>query len=224
MSTLKVYVGYDNREQIAFDVCVHSIQSRSDVNVIKLASEDIHEYVRPYANQSTDFTYSRFFVPFLNNFEGYAIFCDCDFIFLDDPKKLLQYINPELAVSVVKHPMYVPNSDIKMDNVAQITYRRKNWSSLMVFNCEHPLTRILAPAIVNKAQGSYLHQFQWVPDKYIGSIPIDWNCLDDYYHVDNPKAIHYTDGGPWFPGYEDTMYSKHWYNEYNNLQFKLISE
>lgn len=224
MNILNIYVGHDQRENIAFEVCEHSIKARTLANVIKLSSKDIPDYKRDYVQQSTDFTYTRFLVPYLNNYKGYAIFCDCDFLFLDDINKLLNYIDPSLAVSVVKHPRYIPNSDIKMDNITQVPYNRKNWSSLMVFNCEHELCKSLTPNVINTAPGSFLHQFQWVPDNLIGSIPLDWNCLDDYYLLENPKAIHYTDGGPWFDSYKVTTYSKLWMNEYNDMVFDIVSQ
>ena len=224
MSTLNVYVGHDEREQLAYEVCEHSIKTRSCANVIKLSSKDIPEYVREYNLQSTDFTYTRFLVPYLNNYKGYAVFCDCDFLFLDDINKLLKYINLSKAVSVVKHPRYIPNSEIKMDNIIQVPYNIKNWSSLMVFNCEHKDCLNLTPYSINVAPGSYLHQLQWTRDENIGSIPLDWNCLDDYYFLDNPKAIHYTDGGPWFEGYKNTTYSKLWIKEYNDITFDIISQ
>jgi len=226
MSTLNVYVGFDPREQKAFDVCEYSIlkhathRRQSDTKVIKLYSKDIPEYKRPHEpTQSTDFTYTRFFVPYLNNFYGYAVFVDCDFLFLDDIRKIVDNVDPLAAVSVVKHPLYIPNTQIKMDDIPQHQMWRKNWASLIVFNCDHPICRTLTPEYVNnKMPGRALHQFEWCGDDFLGSIPLDWNCLDGYYVVDKPKAIHYTDGGPWFDDYENKPFYK--YSTYSHLWSK----
>ena len=213
---MKVYIGYDPREKIAYDVCCYSVVKRSIAKVQKLYSEEIPEYSRNLGEpQSTDFTFTRFLVPYLSNFKGYSLFCDCDFLFLEDPSELMKYAEPHLAVSVVKHPSYIPKSAKKMDNIDQNTYERKNWSSLMLFNNSHPDLKKLTPDFINegKCTGLELHQFRWLPDAAIGSIPLDWNCLDDYYHLEDPKAIHYTDGGPWFKGKETTQYGRLWGRE-----------
>jgi hypothetical protein len=103
-----------------------------------------------------------------------------------------------------------------MDGIPQHSMVRKNWASLIVFNNEHPSNRILTPEYINNLNvGSALHQFKWLSNSEIGSIPLNWNVLDDYYLIDNPKAIHYTDGGPWFDNYTNTMYSQLWLDEYD---------
>ena len=212
----KIYVGHDSREQQAFDVCKHSLLMRTDVKVEKLSSLDIHEYSRPQEkNQSTDFTYTRFLVPYLMGFEGWALFCDCDFLFISNPSSIL-IENENLKnypVSVCKHPQYIPNSKIKMDGIEQHSMWRKNWASLILFNCGHPSNKILMPEYVNTAVGRDMHQFSWLNDFEIGSIPLNWNVLDDYYLIDYPRAIHYTDGGPWFENYQNTTYSDMWKSE-----------
>jgi hypothetical protein len=150
------------------------------------------------------------------NYEGIGIFVDCDFLFLDDPKRLVDlYFDPKYAVMVCKHPLYTPNSVIKMDGVPQHTMPRKNWASLIMFNNKHPsIKRGLSWKRVNEHMPSRdLHQFKFLLDDEIGSIPLDWNCLDDYYHMMSPRAVHYTDGGPWFDNYKETMYSDLWKRE-----------
>ena len=212
-----IYIGYDRREVLAYDVCEYSIKRRSNLPVKKLYTEDIPEYTRDTGEpQSTDFTFSRFYVPLLENYEGYSIFVDCDFLFLADPQELIDtaMADPNKAVWVCKHPRYIPNSEIKMDDIPQNAYRRKNWASLMVFNNSHHACRRLTKAYLNNhTPGMDFHQFKWVSDDEIGSLPLDWNCLDGYYHLDNPKAIHYTDGGPWFDDYYNTFYSHLWNQE-----------
>lgn len=215
---VRVYIGYDQREDIAAEVCKFSIeQNSSNLNVKFLRSQDISEFTRPREpTQSTDFTYTRFMIPFIEGYQGISIFCDCDFIFLHDINNLLQTIDLSKAVSVVKHPAYVPNTKTKMDGIAQHIMPRKNWASLMVLNNEHPSCKSLTPDFVNTINpGRLLHTLAWVEDEDIGSISLDWNTLDGYYELDHPKAIHYTDGGPWFPNYKTTHYSDIWWNYYD---------
>jgi hypothetical protein len=102
-----------------------------------------------------------------------------------------------------------------MDGIPQHKMPRKNWASLIVFNNEHPSCKKLTPEYINTIQpGRLLHTFEWVKDTDIGSLPLEWNTLDDYYHFQNPKAIHYTDGGPWFENYKETFYSDIWKSYY----------
>lgn len=215
----KVFIGYDEREHEAAEVCRFSIITRLSkyVPVFFLKSSELQVFNRPKeTTQSTDFTYTRFLVPHLSDYTGYSIFCDCDFLFLDDIIELFDSIDKTKAVSVVKHPRYIPNSASKMDDIPQHQMPRKNWASLMVFNNSHPDTRTLTPDYVNTVMpGRKLHTFDWLPDNQIGSLSMDWNVLDGYYELDNPRAIHYTDGGPWFKKYQDTYYSNFWKVEHD---------
>lgn len=222
-SPAQIFIGYDQREHKAYEVCEYSITSRSSVQVNKLFSKDIKDYNRDWGEpQSTDFTFTRFWVPFLSDFKGYSIFVDCDFVFLEDPQKLIDSVDPKFAVSCVQHPGYIPNSQIKMDGVAQHRAYRKNWASLVVFNNEHPKNQVLTPQYLNNHRpGLDFHQFRWLDDSDIGNIPLEWNCLDDYYYLENPKAIHYTDGGPWFDNYQETMYSSVWLNEQDKMNEQI---
>lgn len=220
-STYPIYIGYEAREHDAYEVCKFSIDFNSlfEADIRALKSKDIPEYDRNLGEpQSTDFTFTRFWVPYLCGYKGYSIFVDCDFLFLEDPDRLFDVIDHTKAVSVVKHPEYIPISEIKMDGISQHRSYRKNWCSLMVFNNEHPACKALTPEYLNThPTGKDFHWMTWVDDKDIGSIPLDWNVLDQYYHLDNPKAIHYTEGGPWFGGeYMDTMYAHEW-NKYYTM-------
>jgi hypothetical protein len=218
-----VYIGYDEREDIAARVCKHSILTRTDLicppNVYLLRSADILEYTRPKEpNQSTDFTYTRFMIPYLEGYgrhHDFSVFCDCDFLFQTDIMDLVYNVDKTKAVSVVKHPAYIPRTEIKMDGIQQHVMPRKNWASLIVFNNKHIANSRLTLDYVNHCMpGRRLHQFDWLQDEEIGSLPLEWNTLDDYYLLENPKAIHYTDGGPWFDNYKKTMYSQQWWEEY----------
>lgn len=210
-----IYIGHDEREDIAFDVCKHSISTRSNIKIKRLSTADIPEYNRDWGEpQSTDFTFSRFWVPYLSKYEGISIFCDCDFLFLRDPKDILEKLEPNKAVHVVKHPAYIPNSQIKMDGIPQHRSYRKNWASLMVFNNSHPACRTLTPHHLNNHKpGLDFHHFKWCRDEDIGSLTLDWNCLSGYYYMEKPSAVHYTDGGPWFKEYSNCMYSDLWHLE-----------
>lgn len=218
-SQAQIFIGYDQREHKAYEVCEHSIQQRSEIKINKLFSEDIETYNRDWGEpMSTDFTFTRFWVPSLSNFKGWSFFCDCDFLFLADPLEILENVDDSKAVYVVKHPGYIPNSQIKMDGIPQHRAFRKNWASFTLFNNAHPKNQVLTPDYLNNHRpGLDFHQFRWLDDEDIGSLPLEWNCLDDYYHLENPKAIHYTDGGPWFDNYEETSYSDLWIKERDEM-------
>ncbi|MEO1001240.1 MAG: glycosyltransferase, partial [Pseudomonadota bacterium] len=203
---IRIFVGWDSREPIAYDVCAHSIHRHAsrpvEVQPIKLA--DLVEkglYTReidPLA--STEFTYSRFLTPHLAGFSGWAIFCDCDFLFTADVAGLWDLRDETKAVMCVHHD-HRPSEAVKMDGAKQTVYPRKNWSSLMLFNCDHPSTRRLTPEVVNRETGAYLHRMAWADDSEIGAVPETWNWLEGWSEkpAEGPPAvIHYTRGGPWF--------------------------
>lgn len=212
---MKIFVGYDPHYDLAYNVCKHSIESRSEIKVHKLWSKTIPEYNRNTGEpQSTDFTFTRFWVPYLSDYKGYSVFCDLDFVFLNDIQMLENIIYKDKAVSVVKHKPYEPKTKVKMDGKPQHTAARKNWASLMVFNNEHPSNQILTPDYLNNHKpGLDLHQFGWLQDHEIGALPPQWNVLDGYIEYDRLLGIHYTDGGPWLKEFEKTTYSKYWWSE-----------
>ncbi len=217
-----IFIGFDQREAIAAEVCKFSIEENLSIedkpNITFLKSENIPEFTRPReARQSTDFTYTRFMIPFIKRYKGYSLFCDCDFLFLVDINQIWKYVeNKDKAVFVVHHPSYMPNTSKKMDGVVQHFMPKKNWASLIIFNNAHPSCQKLTPDYINTVMpGRSLHQFEWANDKEVGYLPFEWNALDDYYLLENPKAIHYTDGGPWFENYKHTMYSHLWWKYYD---------
>jgi hypothetical protein len=215
---LRVFVGWDQREPVAYDVCRYSLERRSsiplDIRPIKL--EDLRArglYWRqedPLA--STEFTYSRFLTPALADFTGMALFCDCDFLWLADIAGLIHAAESGKAVHCVQHD-YRPSEAVKMDGRAQTQYPRKNWSSLMLFDCAHPAVCALTPAVVNSESGAYLHRMQWVDDKDIGALPMEWNWLEGWNQkpvVGTPGAVHFTRGGPWFAHWQNVDYAREW--------------
>ena len=220
---VKVFVGYDSREDIAWQVCRHSLLRHSDDNieVIPLRQSALRElglYTRPLdAGASTEFSLTRFLTPYLAAQRGWVIFCDCDFLFTTDIRNVLEGLDPTKAVYCVQHD-YVPAHQVKMDGKRQATYPRKNWSSFMIFNCDHPDVRALTPAVVYSVTPAYLHRFEWVADDdAIGSLEIDWNFLEGEYAMPRttPRVIHYTNGGPWFEQWQNCDYADLWLHERN---------
>ena len=215
------FIGYDAKEDIAYRVCKYSLLKRTSTNV-KITSLKLDELISkklykrnidPLA--STQFTYSRFLVPKLMNYTGWAVFCDCDFIFLHDVADLMKGLDTSKAIYCVKHD-YTPKEKHKMDGQKQTIYPRKNWSSFIVFNCSHPSTKKLSVQTVNKESGAFLHQFQWCNDDEIGSLDERWNWLEGWTSSHNnqtPFAVHYTRGGPWFTEWQDVEYAENWISE-----------
>ena len=230
--SINFFIGYDAKEDIAYRVCKYSLIKRSSasVSVVSLKLDELiakNLYTRavdPLA--STQFTYSRFLVPKLMNYKGWAIFCDCDFIFLNDVANLLKDLDESKAVYCVQHD-YTPKEKHKMDGQKQSIYPRKNWSSFIVFNCSHESTKNLSVEKVNTESGSYLHQFKWCKDEEIGSLDERWNWLEGWtsnHNNSEPFAVHYTRGGPWFSEWQDVEFANEWNNErdeYLSKKFKL---
>ena len=228
---MKVFVGYDAREDIAYKVCEYSIKKHQpNAEVIPLVQDDLRKlglYWREKdALASTDFSLTRFLVPALMNYQGWAVFVDCDFLWTDDIQKLFDLRDESKAVMVVKHD-YTPSGDIKMDGQQQHVYPRKNWSSMILWNCAHPSNKYLVPEAVNAETPQFLHRFQWIKDHYIGEVGKEWNWLVGVYselYDGKPKAIHYTNGGPWFENYKDREYGPSWIQEkweYEGKKFPL---
>ncbi|XP_028803150.1 protein CDI [Neltuma alba] len=220
----RIFVGYDPREDIAFEVCRHSILKRSSipVEIIPIKQSDLRNnglYWRERGQfESTEFSFSRFLTPCLANYKGWAMFVDCDFLYLADIKELRDLIDEKYAIMCVQHD-YAPKETTKMDGAVQTVYPRKNWSSMVLYNCGHPKNSVLTPQTVNKESGAFLHRFQWLEDHEMGSIPFVWNFLEGHNRVvpDDlttfPKAIHYTRGGPWFEAWKSCDFADLWLNE-----------
>jgi lipopolysaccharide biosynthesis glycosyltransferase len=214
---MKIFVGYDPREDIAYQVCEFSIKSRQPgAEVIPLKQNQLKEkglYTREYDVQSsTEFTFTRFLIPHLMDYQGWAIFCDCDFLFTIDVDEIFKCVDEKYAVMVVKHD-YTPEEGVKMDGQRQVPYPRKNWSSLVLWNCGHPANQKLDLNTVNNETGAYLHRFQWLKDNEIGELSFAYNWLVNWYKEPQdgiPKVIHYTEGGPWFENYRHCEYGYQW--------------
>lgn len=224
---IRIYVGWDSREDIAYQVCRHSILDRTSepVQVIALRQQVLREagiYSRatdPLA--STEFTYTRFLVPHLAGFDGWAIFCDCDFLWLGDVQKLIDQIDDRYAAMCVHHD-HRPPETMKMDGSVQTVYPRKNWSSLVLYNCGHPKNRALSPEKVSAETGAFLHRFQWLEDDELGAVAETWNWLEGWSQPPEdgypPNVVHYTRGGPWFDNWQDVSYAAEWLAEEEAFQ------
>lgn len=213
---LKIYVGYDSREDIAWQVCRHSLlrHSSGDLEIYPLKLAFLREvglYTRSPDQASTEFSLTRFLTPYLAAHDGWTIFVDCDFLFTTDIYNVLEGKTRDKAVYVVKHD-YVPANAVKMDGQLQTKYPRKNWSSFILFNNAHPDVKALTPAVVNHESPAFLHRFQWLKDESIGEIPLAWNFLEGEYSKPQeiPNAIHYTNGGPWFIEWRNVDYADLW--------------
>ena len=224
---MKVFVGYDTREDIAYQVCKHSIiskQPNADVKPLKQQElRDAGWYTRPVDKlASTEFTFTRFLIPELTNFEGWALFMDCDMILTTDIKKLFDQADDKYAVMCVHHD-YEVHEGFKMDGQKQTVYPRKNWSSVVLWNCGHPSNKVVTTDLVNdeKTTGKYLHRFSWLTDEEIGELDHTWNYLVGVYNdYDKPNLIHYTEGGPWFENYRDCEFHQLWKDELIDMMKK----
>ncbi len=218
----RIFIGWDSREPEAYEVAEFSLRRRASipVDVVPIKVDELiaqGAYARekdPLA--STEFTYSRFFVPFMAGYKGWALFCDCDFLWLGDIAPLLNYTRDTSKALCCVHHDYTPKEKTKMDGAVQTSYPRKNWSSCMLFNCEHPSTRTLTPDVINRESGAYLHRMQWAKDEEIGELPEEWNWLEGWSKKPQggfPKAVHFTRGGPWFENWQHVDYGDEWRNE-----------
>jgi lipopolysaccharide biosynthesis glycosyltransferase len=213
---IRIFIGYDAREAVAFSVLAHSIHRRASepVAIAPVMLEQLKGVYRRERNplQSSDFSFSRFLTPWLCDYQGWAIFMDCDQLVLDDIARLWALRDDRYAVQVVKHN-HVPKEEVKFLGEKQSKYEKKNWSSVMLMNCAR--CRALTPEYVNTASGLELHQFKWLEsDALIGEIPARWNHLVGYDAPrSDPALVHYTTGGPYFPEYEKCEYSREWFAE-----------
>lgn len=213
---MKIFIGYDSREHIAYEVCRWSmLQHNPTLDISPLIKNQLPDVDKK--DGSTEFTYTRFLIPYLMDYQGLAMFCDCDFLWMCDPLELLSYISDHQAVSVVQHNNYTPHTNRKMQGALQSPYPRKNWSSLIVWNCNHSANRVMTPMIIRNSTPSWLHQFGWLSPSTIGTIPQEYNWLAGYYKDGSPRAIHYTDGGPWFDNYKNCDYAEQWLEAHDQM-------
>lgn len=235
MKELSVFIGYDPREDIPYEVTAFSIRRHlsAPVDIFPIKLEDMRArslYARPVeqrghqmwdvisdAPMSTEFAISRFLTPHLSRTK-WAVFCDCDFLWRVDINEILDLADPAKALLCVQH-QHAPSETQKMDAQMQVLYARKNWSSMMLWNCEHPAHKKLTIEMINSVPGRDLHRFCWLKDEEIGALPATWNWLEG--HSDpaiDPKVIHYTRGGPWFDNWQHVAHAQDWLDELALMQ------
>lgn len=216
MDLLRVFVGYDPREALAYHVCVNSmIRHASRPLLITPLALNYLPYRETHTDGSNAFIYSRFLVPYLCGFSGTAIYLDGDMIVRDDIYKLAFLNEHDKDVMVVKHD-YKTKASTKYFGNKNEDYPRKNWSSVMLFNCANYPNQRLLPEFVEKQTGAFLHRFQWLDDNRIGSLPKEWNWLvGEYEHNENAKLLHWTLGAPFIHGYENADHAELWWSEYH---------
>lgn len=235
-----IYIGWDPREQDACAVARASLlKNMSDsIPVHKLVLADLQGrglyYRMTYRNKdgrlidvpsirndydgsiSTEHANARFLVPHLAK-KGWALFLDGDILVRDDVVKLFNSLDSQYAVYCVKHE-YAPINKVKMDDQVQTVYNRKNWSSVSAFNCDHPSNRYLSISIINSLPGRDLHRFCWLADHEIGELDPKWNWLAGHSNpLINPAIVHFTEGTPDMPGYQDQPYADEWREELEGL-------
>ena len=211
---LKIFIGYDDKEAVVFHTCVQSIieKCKVPVSIHPLNLQMFQNYTETHRDGSNNFIYSRFLVPYLSDFKGKALFLDGDMIVNDDLNNLFNLFDEQYAVQVVKHD-YKTKFPIKYLGHKNDDYPKKNWSSVILFNCSHPKNKILTPKLIETAQGSYLHRFSWLDEKEIGEIPQEWNYLVlEYPETKISKIFHYTVGAPCFEDFNYGKEAKIWHD------------
>jgi len=215
---INIFIGYDSKEKVAFNTLAYSIikNSTKPVAITPIALNNIKDdFVRERNNlSSTEFSFSRFIIPHLMNYQGWALFMDCDMLMKADIAELWRLRDDKYAVQVCKHD-YVPKEKTKFLGQTQTVYPKKNWSSFMLMNCRKCTQ--LTPNYVNRASGLELHQYKWLEgDHLIGELPLEWNWLvGEYSYNEDVKNVHYTKGGPYFKDYKGCDYNLDWFNYYN---------
>lgn len=231
MKAESIWIGFDPREAQAFAVCRSSIERHrtQPIPIRGIILKDLQDagiYTRPVerrgdqlfdpisgAPMSTEFAISRFFTPLLAK-TGVALFMDCDVMCRGSVSRLFELVQfkTDWAVACVKHD-HNPDYSVKMDGQAQTKYARKNWSSVMLFNCDHPANKALTKDFLNTVPGRDLHRFCWLKDEEIIGLSPAWNYLVGHTVThEDPQLVHFTDGIPSMRGYEHCEYAEE-YNE-----------
>lgn len=212
---IPIFIGYDPREAIAFHVCANSIirHASQPVQIIPVALNLFSDYTETHTDGSNHFIYTRFLVPYMMQWSGHAIFIDGDMIVRDDIAKLWQLRDFAKDVQVVKHDYKTKMAEKYLGSKNE-DYPCKNWSSVILWNCNSFPNRKLTPEYVMKATGAELHRFTWCSEDRIGQLPAEWNWLPDEYGVnDNAKLLHYTLGTPSFHEFAITPMADEWHRE-----------
>lgn len=196
---IRIFAGYDPAESAGYHTFCHSVLSRASepVSITPIARNTFKWWKREGKDDgATQFSFARFLVPYLCDYRGHAIFMDgADMLVLGDIAELWAMRSHRHSVQVVQHDPY-DTLQTKMWNQENRKYPRKNWSSVMIMNCEYHHAHMLTPEYVSKAEGSALHQFQWTNDERVGALPAEWNVLVGHQPQDGAKCLHFTNGLP----------------------------
>lgn len=212
---IPVFIGYDPREAVVHHTCTNSLIRHASevVSISPLALNNLAGYQEMHTDGSNQFIYSRFLVPHLMRYSGWALFIDGDMLFRDDIAKLWALRDDSKAVMCVQHN-YKTKAQQKYLGSPNQDYPRKNWSSVVLWNCGHPSNRQMTPAFIQAATGAQLHRFTWLADSEIGELPIEWNWLpDEFGSNDSAKLLHYTLGAPCFHEYATVPMADEWHRE-----------
>jgi len=212
---IKIFIGFDPREAVAYHVCCNSLIRHSSVplSFTPLALQNLSGYKEMHSDGSNQFIYSRFLVPHLAGYQGWALFMDGDMIVRDDIAKLWALRDDSKAIMCVHHN-YKTKAPVKYLGSRNQDYPRKNWSSVVLWNCGHPANRAVTPEFIENATGAQLHRFTWLDDSLIGELPIEWNWLPDEFGPNqDAKLLHYTLGTPCFHEYANTPMGAEWHRE-----------
>lgn len=216
MRPFEIFVGYDPRERIAFHACVESILDNASVpvSITPLYQPTLKEFVMPTHldgyKPSNGFIFTRFLTPYLSNYRGKALFLDGDMIVQGDVGELMELDLGGIGVRVVKHD-YQPKYATKYLNNVNKAYPRKNWSSVILWNCGFYPNSYLTPEAVGSATGEYLHQFKWLSESQIGELPKEWNYLvGEDNQAQDPKLIHFTNGIPAWDEWRELGHGQVW--------------
>ena len=223
---VRLFIGYDPREAVVYHVCVNSVirHASQPVAVTPLALKNLGQYVERHKDGSNQFIYSRFLVPELMGFSGWALYIDGDMLLRADIAELWNLRDDSKAVLCVHHD-YKTKMHEKYLGAKNQDYPRKNWSSVMLWNCSHPANRRLSSQFVQQATGAQLHRFTWLSDELIGELPKVWNWLPDELGA-NPRAklLHWTLGAPCFHEFADAPMAEEWHRERELTDFSVQRE
>lgn len=217
---IRLLIGFDPREAVAFHTFAQSVLERASqpVSFTPLVLQALPGYQETHKDGSNTFIYSRFLTPYLCGFEGWAVFADGDMICRADIAELWDQRDGSKAVQVVQHDYQTKASTKYLGNKNQ-NYPRKNWSSLMLWNCGHPKHRLLVPEFVMQQTGAYLHRFSWLADADIGALGREWNWLTTEYEDNyDAKLLHYTLGTPCFKDYWSAEMADQWHAAHQRSQ------
>jgi lipopolysaccharide biosynthesis glycosyltransferase len=217
--TIPIFVGYDVRESVAYHVFCQSIIDSTTIPVAfhPLSLKSLSsEYMETHEDGSNAFIYSRFLVPHLMGFKDWALFADGDMVCIGDIVRLWAMRDETKAVMVVKHD-YQTKHKVKYVGTSMETinpnYPRKNWSSVILWNCAHPANAVLTPDYVMESTGKNLHRFEHLTDDLIGALPKAWNWLSQEHGPSHDaELVHFTLGVPGIKHYEDCQQASHWFN------------